>query len=104
MDITITRRSSDASREDLNPKKLGNSLVKQGVLTGVVEAEEIQVVNLPATKIVGDSPQQGRVTFVLLPHNGYLYKWTLRGTKPADTESSAAFDAMLATAQFGNKS
>ena len=100
MDITITHRRSDASRDDLNPKKLGGSLVKQGVLSGLVEADEIQVTNLPATRIVGDSPQQGRVTFVLLPRNGFLYKWTLRNTKPDDKESEAALDALLASANF----
>ena len=97
MNILVSRRAADASRDDINPQKLGNSLVKQGVLSNLVEAEEIQVTNLPATKIVGDSLQQGRITIVLLPHNGYLYKWSLFGTKPDDKESAAALDTLLAS-------
>jgi hypothetical protein len=100
MNITISRRAADAKRDDIDPKKLGNSLVKQNVLTNLVEAAEIQIANLPATRIAGDSPQQGRVTIVLLPHNGFLYKWSLYGTKPSDTDTTAALDALLATAKF----
>jgi hypothetical protein len=100
LNIMITRRSSEAGRDDLEPKRLGNSLVKQRVFTKIVEASETKVANLTASKLVADSPQQGRVVLVLLPHNGYLYKWSLFGTKADDAESAAAMEALLESAKF----
>lgn len=100
MNITISRRASNASRDDINPKKLSGSLVKQGVITELVQADEIQIANLTATKIVGDSPQQGRIYIILLPNNGFLYKWTLFGTKPSDNESPADLNTLLSSVQL----
>ncbi|MEW6730253.1 MAG: hypothetical protein AB1489_02835 [Acidobacteriota bacterium] len=103
MNLQISRRPADARRDDIEPKRLGNNLVKQGHLTKLVEAGEIKVANLSASRIVGDSSTQGRVFIVLLPNNSYLYKWTLFGVKPNDTQSSAAFDTLLSSVQFTNK-
>jgi hypothetical protein len=103
MSLTITLRDAKADRSDLDPKKLGNSLVKQKVFTELVKAEEIKVASLPATIVVGNSPERGRTSIIMLPHNGYLYKWTLDGTKEADMETAANFDAFLASAQIGKK-
>ncbi len=103
MSLTITLRDAKADRSDLDPKKLGNSLVKQKVFTELVRAEEIKIANLPATIVVGNSPERGHTSIIMLPHNGYLYKWTLDGTKEADMETAANFDAFLASTQIGKK-
>lgn len=103
MNLMITRRPKDAPRADLEPKTLGNNLVKQGFLLKLVEASEIKIANLDASKVVGDTAAQGRVYIIMLPHNSYLYKWTLFNTKPNDTESAAALDALLSSASFTGK-
>jgi len=103
MSLTVTLRDAKADRSDLDPKKLGNSLVKQKVFTELIQAEEIKVASLPATIVVGTSPERGRTSIIMLPHNGYLYKWTLDGTKEADMETAANFDAFLASTQIEKK-
>jgi hypothetical protein len=37
----------------------------------------------------------------MLPHNGFLYKWTLDGTREADMDVAADFDSFLNSAQIG---
>jgi hypothetical protein len=101
MSLTVTLRDAKASRSDLDPQKLGNGLVKQKVFTQLVKAEEIKVANLTATIVVGDSPERGRTSIVMLPHNGFLYKWTLDGTREADMDVAADFDSFLNSAQIG---
>ncbi len=103
MSLTISLRDAKADRSDLDPKKLGNSLVKQKVFTELVRAEEIKIANLPATIVVGNAPERGRTSIIMLPYNGYLYKWTLDGTKEADMETAANFDAFLASTKMGKK-
>jgi hypothetical protein len=101
MSLTVTLRDAKADKADLEPKKLGNSLVKQKVFTELLKAEEIKVANLPATIVVGNSPDRGHTSIIMLPHNGYLYKWTLDGTRETDMETAANFEAFLASAQIG---
>jgi len=100
MSLTVTLRDAKASRADLDPKKLGNGLVKQGVFTQLIRAEEIKVADLPATIVVGDSPERGRTSIIMLPHNGYLYKWTLDGTKETDMEVNGDLEAFLDSAKL----
>lgn len=100
MSITVSLRDAKASRSDLDPQKLGNALVKQGVFSQLIKAEEIKVAKLTATIVVGDSPDRGRTSIVMLPHNGYLYKWTLDGTREADMDVAADFDIFLTSAQI----
>lgn len=100
INLTISPRAADAPRDDLNPEKLGNGLVKQGVFTKLIAASEIQFIGLTATKVVGDSPLQGRVIIVLMPRNNYLYKWSLYGAKTNDTTSPQALEAILASIQI----
>lgn len=95
MSLTVTLRDAKADRSDLDPKKLGSSLVKQKVFTELLKAEEIKVAKLPATIVVGNSPERGHTSIIMLPHNGYLYKWTLDGTRDTDMETAANFDDFL---------
>ncbi|MBK7992000.1 MAG: hypothetical protein IPK14_00900 [Blastocatellia bacterium] len=100
MSLTVTLRDAKASRADLDPKKLGNGLVKQGVFTQLIRAEEIKVADLSATIVVGDSPDRGRTSIIMLPHNGFLYKWTLDGTKETDMEVNGDLEAFLDSAKL----
>lgn len=103
MSLTVTLRDAKADRSDLDPKKLGNSLVKQKVFTELLKAEEIKVANLPATIVVGNSPERGHTSIIMLPYNGYLYKWTLDGTRDTDMETAANFEDFLNSAKISKK-
>ncbi len=97
MNITISLRPDNAPKDDIDPAKLGKSLVKQGVITELVHSDEIQLDGLSATRVVGDTPDQGRIWIVLLAHGGHLYKWTLYGARAKDTEAHKSIELLLST-------
>lgn len=97
MNITISLRPDNAARDDIDPTKLGKSLVKQGVITELVHSDEIRLDGLSATRIVGDTPDQGRIWIVLLAHGGHLYKWTLYGARAKDTDAHKSMELLLST-------
>lgn len=97
MNITISLRPDNAPKDDIDPAKLGKSLVKQGVITELVHSDEIKIDGLSATRIVGDTPEQGRIWIVLLAHGGHLYKWTLYGARAKDTEAHKSIELLLST-------
>lgn len=95
MSMTVTKRDAKASRADLDPQTLGKALVKQEVYTNLVEAKEQTIAKMKATVVVGDTTERGRTTIIMLPNNGFLYKWTLDGTKPTDLDVYEDFKLML---------
>lgn len=100
MSMTISLRDAKASRSDLEPQSFSKSLLNQHVFLKLEKAQEIKVANLTATIVVGDSPDRERTTIVMLPYNGYLYKWTLDGDSARNPQPSIDFDAMLASAKL----
>lgn len=97
MNIMISLRPENAPRDDIEPSKLSKQLIKQRVITELVHADEIKIDGLAATRIVGDTPDQGRIWIVLLAHGGYLYKWTLYGASAKDADAHKGIELLLST-------
>jgi hypothetical protein len=98
MSMTVTLRDANISRADLEPQRLGESLVKQKVFTKLITAKKLQVANREASLVVGDTLERNYTNIIMLASEGYLYKWTLDGVGENDVIVNRDFNTMLESA------